>query len=399
MADRANIDIDYGVFRLIDLTSNWRETMAEEEQIRLTKQHKSHLKKALQMPMYKNLPTVGFKYDWKQFRNHDGLFVVRVRGSGPIINNHVKHLNSKEMDTFCAKVFYKATEILDDLSSTGGEGFWAKVAQDLGIQLTAGRADKRAFWDWAMKLVAARIECGRESLAESDAAGDIKMSDQPNPDVSDRDPLSLAAQAVDKFLAAGIRKYGHIPKKVTGITRHHSVIAPKKRRRGKKRSAPAKNAPKNTPTHNSHLQVGQKPSYKNTIRLRRSEFGSEVGAGQPAWWGFISRPKSLEEILRPRRIPDGVQHHAEAAQASSGQAGTVDDLVIGMHGATMEDATRAPRILADLALRTVNPLKRRHDDTEGADESGIGDQPLAKIAKVSASHADTSGSPSQVDEP
>lgn len=92
MADIVNIDIDYGVFRPIDLAKHWRETMAEAE-IRLTKQHESHLKTALRMPMYKNLPTGGFKYNWIQFRNHDGLFVVRVRGSSQILNNHVKHFN------------------------------------------------------------------------------------------------------------------------------------------------------------------------------------------------------------------------------------------------------------------------------------------------------------------
>lgn len=401
MADRVNIDIDYGVFRLIDLAKHWREAMAEGE-IRLTKQHENHLKAALQMPMYKNLPTGGFKYDWIQFRNHDGLFLVRLRGSAPIINNHVKHLNAKEMDTFCAEVFYMATELLEDLSNTGGEDFWAKVAQELGIQLPVETAQRRAFWDWAMKLVAARIECGQENLAASDAAGDIKMSDQPNTDVPDREPLSLAAQAVDKFLAVGIWKYGDIPKKVTAITRHHSVIAPNKPgpdKPAKKGSAPLANAPKNTHTHNSDPQVGPTPSTKSTIRLRRSEFGSQVGAGHPAWWGFVSRPKTLEEISRHRRIPDETQHHAETEQGSSVQAGAVDDLVIGMHGTKIEDATRAPRVLADLALRTVNPLKRRHDDTEGAEDTAIGEQPMAKMAKVSPSHADTSGPPSQVDGP
>ncbi|KAK7716738.1 hypothetical protein SLS64_002443 [Diaporthe eres] len=390
MADRVNIDIDYGVFRHVDLTKHWRETMAEEE-ARLTKQHESHLKTALQMPMYKNLPTAGFKYDWNQFRNHDGLFVVRVRGHvhSNHINNHVKQLKPEEMDMFCAEVFDKATALLDNLSSTGVEDFWAKVAQDVGIQLPAGTAQSLAFWDWAMKLVAARIAFGQESLTVSDAAGDIKMSDQPNSEVSDLEPLNLAAQAVDKFLAVGISKYGGNPKKLRAITRHHDIVAPSKARRNKttkKGSARAKNALTNTHTQNSRLQDGPIPSTKGTVRLRRSQFGSQVGAGEPAWWGFLSRPKILGEISRPRRISDGPQNHAETAQGSGGQVGAVDDLVIGMHGTRIEDATRAPRVLADLAVRTVNPLKRRHD--EGAEDSGTDDQPQAKMAKVSPSHAD-----------
>ncbi|KAG6368636.1 hypothetical protein INS49_002849 [Diaporthe citri] len=403
MADRVSFDVDYGVFRHVDLTKHWREAVAEEEN-RLTKQNETYLKTAPRMAMCKNLPTAGFKYDWNQFRNHDGLFVVRVRGSihSNHINNHVKHLNPKEMDTFCAEAFDKASEVLDGLASIGPEDFWAKVAQDLGIQLPAGTAQTRGFWDWAMKLVAARIVGIQEGLPACDAAGDIEMSDQPNKNMSDREPLSLAAQAVDNFLAVGIWKYGDMPKKVTAITRHHVIIAPNKSgpdKPAKKGSAPAKNAPKNTHAHNSHMQVGPTASSKSTIRIRRSEFGSQVGAGQPAWWGFISRLKSLEEISRPRRIPDGSQNHAETAKGGCVQAGAVDDLVIGMHGTTIEGATRTPQVLADLAIRTVNPLKRRHDDTEEAEDSGIGDQPLAKMAKVSQSHAHTSGSPSQVDEP
>lgn len=306
------------------------------------------------------------------------------------------------MDTFCAEVFDKATELLDDLSSTGVEDFWAKVAQDLGIQLPAETAQRLAFWDWAMKLVAARIECGQESLKAFDAAGDIKMSDQPKMEVSDREALSLAAQAIDKFLAVGIWKYGDSRKKLTAITRHHSIVTPNKlgpEKPAKKGSAPARNVHKNTLTYNSNTQVGPTPPTKSTMRVRRSEFGSLVGVGHPAWWGFISRPKTLEDISRPGRIPDGAQHQAKTVQASSGQAGTVDDLVIGMHGTTIEDATRAPRVLANLAVRTVNPLKRRHDDTEGAEDSGTDDEPQTKMAKISSSHADTSGSTSQVDEP
>lgn len=399
MAHRVNIDIDYDVFRHVDLTKHWRELMAEEE-TRVTKQHESYLKIALKMPMYKNLPTAGFKYDWNQFRNHDGLFIVRVRGSSHIINGHVRRLNLEEMDTFCAEVFDKATELLDNLSSTGVEDFWVKVAQELGIQLPAGTAQSLAFWDWAMKLVAARIAFSQEGLTVYDAAGDIEMSDQPNKEMSDQEPPSLTAQAVDKFLAVGISKYGNSPKKLRAITRHHNIVAPSKPgpdKPAKKDSARAKNAPKDTHTYNSHLQLGPTPSSKSTVRLRRSEFGSQVGAGQPAWRGFISRPKIVEETSRPRRIPDGAQNHTKTVQGSSGQAGVVDDLIIGMHGTAIADATRAPQVLADLTIRTVNPLKRRHD--EGAEGSGTDDQPQAKMAKIFPSYADASGSPSQVDEP
>ncbi|KAI7784394.1 hypothetical protein LA080_010177 [Diaporthe eres] len=328
--------------------------------------------------MYKNLPTAGFKYDWNQFRNHDGLFVVRVRGHAHSnhINNHVKHLKPDEMDTFCAEVFDKATELLDDLSSTGVEHFWAKVAQDLGIQLLARTAQSLAFWGWAMKLVAARIAFGQEGLTVSDAAGDIEMSDQPNREVSHREPLNLAAQAVDKFLAVGISKYGGSPKKLRAITRHHEIVAPIRvgpEKPAMNGSAPAKNASKNshTGTHDSHLQLRPTPSIKST----------NTSPPVTIWFS------------------NGAQHHAGTVQGSSGQAGAVDDLIIGMHGTAIEDATRAPQVLADLAIRTVNPSKRRHEDTEGAEDGGRGDQPLAKMAKVSRSHADTSGSPSQVDEP
>lgn len=406
--------IDYASFRHVGLTRPWRGDMGVREQGPLTEQHENHLEAALQMPMYKSLPTAGFKYDWEQFRNHDGLFVFRIKGSDQLehsINNHVKHFSPEEMDAFCAKVFDMSTEFLgnlENLSISGAEGFWAKFYQELGIQTPEGKVEALAFWDWVVKLVEARILYGREqshkelqNLSVSDTAGDTDMSDQPNTYESDPKPLSLAAQAVDKFLALGISKYDSISKKLKEIRRNHTIIAPNKPGLGspsKEDYALAKKPPKNAEVHNSNLPVNLTPTSGNTTRLRRSAFGSQVVAGGPAWWGFINRPQIPKEASRYRWIPTEVQRQEVTAQSSSGQRGVVDDLVIGMHGATIEHGAKAPQLLTNLAVRTVNPLKRRHNDAEKNNDGATGEQPVAKMAKVSNKHAETSVPPSQLEE-
>lgn len=404
------LKIDYAAFRHVDLAKRWREARTVREQARLTEQHESHLETELQMPMFKDLPTGGFKYDWEQFRNHDGLFVFRIKGSDQLkrnINNHVKCFTPEEMDAFCANVFEKATGLLENLSSSVPEDFWTKIAQELGIRTPKGRLDVLVFWDWAMKLVAARIVYGQaqshgelQSLSEFDTTGDIDMSEQPNTYQSDPKTLSLAAQAVDKFLAIGISKYGSRPKKLKAITRHHTVIAPMNpglKGHSKKGSALAKKPPKNAEVPNSNLPVKLTPTSDNKVRLRRSAFGSEVVAGGPAWWGSINRPQIPKEISTSRWTPTELQRQGVTAQGSSGQGGAVDDLVIGMHGTTIEDGAKAPQLLTNLAVRTINPLKRRHEDAEGIDGGAILEQPVMKMAKVSDEHADTSVPPSQLD--
>lgn len=404
-------NIDYTAFRHIDLAKHWREARPVQEQARLTERHESHLKTALQMPMYNNLPTVGFEYDWKQFRNHDGLFVVRIKGSGHLnncINNHVKRLSPEEMDAFCAKVFDRATQSLNNLSKSGVEAFWGKIAQEFGIPIRPGTVEIRAFCDWVMKIVAARILYGQkqgqeesQSLSAPDIAGDIDMTDQTNMYEADLKPLSFTAQAVDRFLAVGVSKYGAIPKKLRAITRHYTFIPPTKPRPSKpskKGSAPAKNVTKNAQIHDSYLPGKLTVNTGNTIRLRRSEFGSQVGAGEPAWWGSINTPRTSKEIPNHGWTPTELQRQEVTAQGGSGQGSTLDDLVIGLHGTTIEDGTKAPQVLTNLAIRTVNPLKRRHSDNEGGEDTTGYGQPLAKMQKVSESHVETTSSPSQLDE-
>lgn len=404
-------NIDYTAFRHVDLAKHWREARPVQEQTRLTERYESHLETALQMRMYKNLPTVGFEYDWKQFRNHDGLFVVRIKGSRHLkncINNRVKRLNPEEMDAFCAKVFDKATQSLNNLAKSGVEDFWGKIAHEFGIQIRPGTVEILAFCDWVMKIVAARILYGQkegqeefQSLSKSDIAGDIDMTDQGNTYEADPKSLSLTAEAVDKFLAVGVSKYGAIPRKLKAVTRHHTFIVPTKPRPSepsKKGSAPAKKVTKNAQVHDSHLPVKLTVNTGSTIRLRRSEFGSHVGAGGPAWWGSINSAQISKEISRYPWTPNELRRQEDIARSGSGQAGTLDDLVVGIHGTTIEDDTKAPQVLRNLAIRTANPLKRRHNDDEGGEDSAVDGQPLAKMRKVSESHVETSGSPSQLDE-
>lgn len=395
--------IDFSAFRHVDLATHWREATPVQRQAPLTERHERHLEKALQMPMYKNLPTVGFEYDLKQFRNHDGRFVVQIKRSNQsnhCINKHVKHLSPGEMDAFCANIFDKATQFLGDLPKSGVEEFWAKVAQESGIRLRQGTVETVAFWDWAMKIVAARIVYGQkegqefQSLSIPNMAGDIDMTDQTNTNEADLEPLSVTAQAVDKFLVAGVAKYGAIPKKLKAITRHHTFIRPPKPRankRSKKGSTSAKKATKNAETHHSHLPGKLTVNTGNTIRLRRSEFGSQIGAGEPAWWGSINSPRTSKGIPTQGRTPTELQRQEVTAQGRSGQTGTVDDLVIGIHGTTIENDTKAPQVLTNLAIRTVNPLKRRHSDDERAEDSAVDGQPMAKVQKVSENHVEASG--------
>lgn len=402
--------IDYAACRHVDLAKHWREATSVERQAPLTERHERHLEKALQMPMYKNLPTVGFEYDWKQFQNHDGGFVVQIKRSNQsnhCINKHVKHLSPGEMDAFSANIFDKATQFLDDLPKSGVEDFWAKVAQEVGIKLRHGTVETLAFWDWAMKIVAARIVYGQkedqevQSLSAPDITGDIDMTDQTNTHEADLESLSLTAQAVDKFLSAGVAKYGARPKKLKAITRHHTFIPPpmpRANKRSKKGSASAKKVTKNAEVHHSHLPAKLTVNTGNTIRLRRSEFGSQVDAGEPAWWGSISSPRTSKGIPTHGWTPTELQQQEVTAQGSGGQAGTVDDLVIGIHGTTIEDDTKAPQILTNLAIRTANPLKRRHSDDEGAEDSTLDHRPITKMQKFSENEVETSGSASHLHE-
>lgn len=361
MADGANIR--FGAFRHVDLTTRWWEMIAIGDQARVTQRHERHLKAALQLPMYKNLPTSGFKYDWKKFRNPDGLFVVRIRGPADSnhINNHVKHLSPEQMDKFCADVFDEATQHLDDFSSPNVEDFWIEIFEELGIQVQPGSVGRRAFWDWAMKIVAARIAFGQleessnqelHGLTASDSTGDIKMSDQPSNNSSDPKPLSLAAQAVDKFLALGVSKYDDVPRKVKAITRHHEFIAPGKR-----------------------------------------------GPDKPSTKASINQPKILKETPTPQRIPDEPQSHAMAAQDLNAKADALDDLTVGLHDTTIEGATKGPQFLTNLAVRTVHPLKRHYDDTEETGGLGEDDRPPVKFARFSKAHSETSSFPSQLGQP
>lgn len=358
MADGAKIY--FGAFHHVDLTTRWWTRKAIADQVRLTQRHERHLETALQLPMYKNLPTSGFKYDWKNFRNADGLFVFRVKGPNHI-NNHVKHFSPEQMDRFCAEVFGKATQRLDDLSNSSAEDFWVKISQELGIQVQPGEFRRRALWDWAMKIVAARIVFGQleesgnqelHGLAASDAAGDINMSDQSNNNTSDLKPLGLAAQAVDKFLALGISRYRRLPEKASAITRHHKFF------------------------------TSDKP-----------------GPDKPLTKASINQPKILKEIPIPQRIPVEPQRHAMTAQDFNAKADAVDDLTLGLHGTAIEGATKGPQLLTNLAVRTVNPLKRHYDDTEEAGDLGEDDQPPVKVARVSKAHPDTSGLPLQLGQP
>lgn len=355
MADGAKIH--FGAFHHVDLTTRWRKKKAMADQARLTQRYELRLETALQLPMYKNLPTSGFKYDWKSFRNPDGLFVFRVKGPNHI-NNHVKHFSPEQMDIFCAEVFSKATRRLDNLSSSSAEDFWVKISQELGIQVQPGEFRRRALWDWAMKIVAARIVFGQleesgnqelHSLKASDTAGDIKMSDQPDNHASDLKPLGLAAQAVDRFLALGISRYGGLPEKASAITRHHKFIA------------------------------SDKP-----------------GPDKPSTKASINQPKTLKETLISQRIPVEPQSHAMTAQDLNAKADALDDLIVGIHGTTIKGAPKGPQILTNLAVRTVNTLKRHYDDAEDAGDLCEDDQPAIKVVRVSEAHSETSGLSSQL---
>jgi hypothetical protein len=355
MADE--IIIDYGALRYITLIRRMGEATAEEKAY-VMKQNEGDLDKALQMPMFKKLPTEGFEYDWKQFQiRNGGIFLVqpsRVRHHFQIINDHVKHFSPEEMDIFCAEVFHKATEHLGSTSSVmrsaEWDEFWTRVPQEVGIQIPAKSVENLAFWDWAMKLMAARFVCRQEnnheklqSLTNPDALGDLNILDQPTSNAPNPKPLSLTAQAVDRFLAVGYLKFG-------GIAR------------------------------------------------RRPFFGSHIGVGGPTWLGFTIRLQSSNAISMPPPVLSEPQIPSGSTQRGNGQAGGVDDLVVGMHSTTIEESRTAPRVFSNLAIRTPKPLKRRRDDTEESGSTTTGDEPLAKMAKVSESQANTSGSPPQLDE-
>lgn len=88
MADGVNID--YETFRHVEQINYGQETTAEKAS-RLLKEE-SQLDTMLQMPMYKNLPITGFRYDWKQFYDTDGLFTLeskRLRRMEKAFNDHV----------------------------------------------------------------------------------------------------------------------------------------------------------------------------------------------------------------------------------------------------------------------------------------------------------------------
>lgn len=408
----SSTNIHFGAFRHVDLTTRWRKNITDGEHARLTERHESHLETALKMPMYKTLPTGGFKYDWRRFRNHDGLFVFRAKGRhhSNHINNHVKNLSPEQMDTFCAEVFDKATQHLKDLSSTSAEDFWAEISQELGIKVKKETVAGPALWDWAMKLMAARIAFGQleensielHHLMAFDTAGDVKMSEQPNNNAPDLKPLSLAAQAVDKFLALGISKYGDVPKKFSAISRHHKFTTSGKPGPDKplrKDSSAGKNAPKKAQVYNLHAPVESTAATGNEISLRRSAFGSHVGAGAPAWWGSINQPKISRATPIPQWIPDEPQQHVMTARDSNVIADAIDDLVVGLHGTAIGGATKTPQVLTNLTVRTVNPLKRHYDDTEEAGDLYEDNRPPAKVSRVSKANSKTLGSPSQLGQP
>lgn len=408
MADE--VKIDYGAFRRIG--ARMLPPATADEKIR-DKYESERRDRILEMPMYKKMPTGGFSYE--------GIWCVKaccsvwlhpadLEGNFRLINDQVKHLSPEETDVFCSRVLQKATELLDNYGHSGAtpQYLWELVAQDMGMKVREGTSDIRVFWAWATKLVAARIAWHQENtpeklqvLTEPDNAGDFIMHDQPDQNMPDAQPLSYAAASVDKFIAKGVLNFGGQPDKLKAILRFHTLISPSKPGHV---NASNKDSSAGKVTAGSRLQDSSRPvnaakEPESTIRLRRSQFGSHIGVGAPAWWGSINRPDSSEEISRSAGVPSERQNHEATAQGSSDQIGAVDDLVIGMHGTTMEEGGKGPGIFANLAIRTVNPLKRRHDDTEESGATGSGGKPPAKMAKVSQVQANTSGSPSQLDEP
>lgn len=410
MADE--VKIDYGEFRIAERWTRKIEPTAEQK-ARFEYVYERTLERMHEMPLYKNLPTGGFNYKggWF-FKTHEQGFLnpADPRQTYKVINDHVKHLSPEEMDIFCSQVFEKATELLDPygLSSASPVRLWEMVAQELGIPIRKGTIDGVVFCAWAMKLVGSRIAWGMKNtpeklqvLTKPGNSGYFNMHGKPDKNVPDAQPLNYTAPSVDKFIAKGVLKFGGQPDKMKAILRFHTHINPSKPgpvNASNKDSSAVKVAP------GSRLQDSSRPvnvatESESTIRLRRSQFGSHVGVRAPAWWGSMNRPEGSKEISRSPVIPSEPQNHEATAQGSKDQVGAVDALVIGMHGTTMEDGGKGPGVFANLAIRTVNPLKRRHDDTEESGATGLGGKPPAKMAKVSQVQANTSGSPSQLDEP
>lgn len=411
MADE--VKIDYGAFRRIKPRMLPPSELTAKKTIRHNHVSERIRGSILQMPMYKNMPTSGFNYEGKWFvRTGD---VIRVNFADPeetcgFINDQVKHLGPEEMDIFCSQALQKATELLDTcgLSGAAPEYLWELVAQGLGVETRAGTRDSRVFWAWATRLVAARIAWHQENtpeklqvFTEPGNAGDFNMHDQPDKNVPDPKSLSYAAPFVDNFIAKGVLKFGGQPDKINAIFRFHTLSnlsKPGPVNASNKDSSADKVAP------GSRLQDSSRPfnvatEPESTIRLRRSQFGSHIGVGAPAFWGSMNRPESSKESSGSPGVPSEPRNHEATAQGSKDQVGAVDALVIGMHGTTMEDGGTGPRVFANLAIRTVNPLKRRHDDTEESGATNSGGKPPAKMAKISQVQANTSGSPSQLDEP
>ncbi|KAJ0122322.1 hypothetical protein J7T55_002835 [Diaporthe amygdali] len=399
MAD--GVTIDYETFRHVGQIDYGQETTAEKAS-RLLKEE-SQLDTMLQMPMYKNLPITGFRYDWKQFYDTDGLFTLeskRSRRMKKAFNDHVQDLDAENMDRFCAELSNKATARLDDLSDTAAADFWGYVAKEIGIHNPADTAENLVVWDWAMKLVAARTICSQEDKNEkvdellgSDTGGDTTMADQPNKK-SQLKLLSLAAQAVDKFLSVGISKYGGRPEKLKAIMRHHVIIGSDKNcpeKTSRKGSAAAENAALNK----LYLPVNVAPRIENGFRIRKARFGSQVSVGNPAWWGCINRFTSSNGTSGPQQSLAAPEVHSESTSHSH----KIDDLIIGIHSTNIQSTPAAPQILVNLALRTNNPLKRPRNDPEGAEDGGSGNQKPVKVLKTSLGHTSASDSSSQKHDP
>lgn len=406
------VKIDYGAFRRIKLHRLPPATADEKIRDNYESERRGRI---LEMPMYKKMPTGGFNYEGIWCVKKCDVFWVPLEdleGTFRLINDHVKHLSPEATDMFCAQVFEKATELLDPYglsdTNTRPEYLWEMVAWYLGIPIRRGTKDGLVFWAWATKLVAARIAWHQENtpeklqvVTEPDDAGDFIMHDQPDKNVPGVQPSSYAAPSVDNLIAKGVLKFGGQPDKIKAILRYHILLNPKKPgpvNASNKDSSAEKVAP------GSRLQDSSRPvnvatEPESTIYLRRSQFGSHIGVGAPAWWGSRNRPEGSKEISRSPVVPSEPQNHDGTAQGSSNQVGAVDALVIGMHGTTMQDGGRGPGVFANLAIRTVNPLRRRHDETEESGTTDSGGNPPTKMAKVSQVQANTSGSPSKLDEP
>lgn len=351
-------DTDY---RYLLLLLREGENTAEEKTF-LMKQNQVHLKAALRMPMFKNLPTHGFKYDWNQFLFKDGLFFVPPNSfpvAFEIINGHVGNLNPEEMDVFCADVFDKLSarseKILVAARRVPNDGMrrthtitFEGIFQDLGVQNSQDPRVEGALWDWAMNFVAARTLWIQDNSQKkvpgptrNDAAGGDNVADQPSKNKPDPEFLGLAAQAVDRFIAIGDRNF----------------------------------------------RVREVPLV-----------GPHIGIGGPKWlgWDFKARTRSPEREAQEERFLSEALNRDIAAQVSSNEV-DVDDSVVALHDIAIEQGRTAPPALTSLVIRTAKPLKRRREDDDEPGAIAEDDEPLAKMPKVLQVQTKTSAATSRGD--